>query len=318
MTESTVLDVLLGGIIILVALIGYWQGIVRGLLVLGGALVGSELSLWWSDDIGDNLAKLLPFNSDTGRFVASTVLIVGSALVLGVAPGNLAFRPASGLRERLGGIGVSLVSALLIIGLFIRYFTIHMAARADEALSDTHLALALWEHFDWFVLVSVISGVGLLVLLWVLGAPGPVSQSSYARASAANSWTSISRSAKAEASGGSQSQHRPVNRVPPASNSDYAVYGKSDGGGPMEIQRATAAPQQFSSPEGDQSSSGASAADSQGPAFERQYAPVASTLAFTDDDNASDDQPAKGICPNCGMLLSSGDQFCPDCGHPVD
>ena len=340
MTESAVLDVLLGAIIVLVALIGYWQGIVRSLLVIGGALIGSELALWWSDNAGDRLADVLPFSPDTGRFVAATVLILLASLVLGVLPGNLASRPEPVLRERLGGIGASLMSALLIIGLVIRYFHIHMAARAQDALQDTHLALALWDRFDWIVLASAISGVAALVVFWVLGSPEPELRSFNTHAMSPGSWTSTSRSSNRESSGTDLSRHRPLERVPAASTNDHALYGMANADD-ERVQRITDTYQQLDGSRDDllgpvagvvltESDTGGQDIDSAGQTsavrsaasqssdFNQQYAAVAAALAFSDERVRPDEQSSPGICPNCGMLLGSGDLFCPDCGHPVD
>ena len=173
MSESTVLDALLGAIILLVALIGYWQGIVRSLILIAGAMIGSELALWWSDEAGDWLSDVLPWNPDTGRFVASTAFIVGASLLLGVTLGNMTARPASRARDRFTGIAVSLAAAALIIGLVIRYFHVHMATEADDALGETRLALALWEQFDWIVLVTAIGGVMMASCTGSLARRGP-------------------------------------------------------------------------------------------------------------------------------------------------
>lgn len=338
MTESTVLDALLGAIIVLVALIGYWQGIVRSLMVIGGTLIGSELALWWSDEAGDRLADVLPFNPDTGRFVASTALIVGSALVLGVLLGNMTSRPPAGRRDRLTGVAVSLVSALLIIGLVIRYFHIHMAARAEDALSDTRLALALWDQFEWIVLVSSVVGVALLILSWVLGAPETGSRGEHDQPSRTSSWASEARSSITTASTRERSPRRPSDHVQTSSNNDHALFGAAGELESLKIEHPAAQQSHSSAPHETrsriddetgrtQSLTGSEETRSPGatrtPAglsadFDRQYAPVASTLAFSDDDNDVNAQSSSGICPNCGMLLKSGDQFCPDCGHPVD
>jgi uncharacterized membrane protein required for colicin V production len=339
MTESTLLDALLAAIIVLVALIGYWQGIVRSQLLICGALIGSELALWWSDTTGDWLADVLPFSEGTGRFVASNVLILGSSLMLGVLPGTMVLRPATGIRDRLGGVAVSLGAALLIIGLVIRYFHIHMAARAEDAFSDTRLALALWEQFDWIVLISAVSGVAAVILFWVLGSTES-SRNVNVRTSPGDARAGNALASGRQSPRKSFAEHTPVDQVRRASNNDYSVYGANDGTGSREIHQAAPAPRSTVLSQ-DRSSAvaepvenksrtddhdigaGARASAVRPPgtssaAFERQYAPVAETLAFSDDHKAPGDNVSSGMCPNCGMLLTSGDQFCPDCGRAVE
>jgi uncharacterized membrane protein required for colicin V production len=340
MSESTVLDALLGAIILLVALIGYWQGIVRSLILIAGAMIGSELALWWSDEAGDWLSDVLPLNPDTGRFVASTAFIVGASLLLGVTLGNMTARPAFRARDRFTGIAVSLAAAVLIIGLIIRYFHVHMATEADDALGETRLALALWEQFDWIVLVTAIGGVLMAVLYWILGAPGSESRAISSPSATANAWSGTARSSSSPPIAQTPTMQRANSRHQTMPSDDYAAYRSNNHAEPSASRSGSEQARQANLPAEDQPAARAepdtttSIAGFEAPPvsertspsrssiaqtseFDRQYAPVASTLSFSTDE-VLDSGSSSGICPNCGMLLTSGDQFCPDCGHPVE
>jgi uncharacterized membrane protein required for colicin V production len=320
MTESDLLDALIAAIIVLVALIGFWQGALRTLLFVAAALLGSELALWWSDNLGDHLADLLPLELATGAFVASVVFILATLLLVGGGFGTLARGYPLDWRSRVAGMVVGLALALLTVSLVIRYFFIHMQQRATDALADTRLASFLWERSDWVVLGTVGAVLAMLVIGWVLGPAGESAVSSAdspaAHTRASDAPRQGGRAARFDVGdSGSQGDRDGIPQTPlvdrelsPLADSQIFAPATSN----LDTDRDGAS-SPSAEPEGISPTEQRLMDDI---AFAPFVAAATDTVTFAAEGPA-DRRESSGVCPNCGMLLRRGDGFCPDCGFPV-
>lgn len=315
MSQSDLLDLLLGLILVLVALIGLWQGIVRTLLYLAGSLLGSELALWWSDDIGDLLADWFPLSNETGHFVAATGLIVATMILVGSGFSPLIWRYPRDWRNRAGGLLSGLALGALTMGLIIRYFFIFLQDDANTALGDTRVASALWSDFHLVVAAAGLTLAVMVILGWILGPPEPDHSALLGQAKPRSVPSRIeypsSRAQNADAySAAQQTPPVPKTPIPPVDESLYA--------GP-----ATNGPVSFKDMDESRGWGGAdSAAETASrlenvPEYGAQRSSASDTVSFATEE-LRERRESAGICPNCGMLLRSGDAYCPDCGFPVE
>ncbi len=170
MSDGTILDIALALIVILVATIGYFRGVSRGLLVLAGLLLGSEFALWWSDSVGDWFADLLNSPVSDTRFACALVLLLLSAVFAGVIPSNLLVSGPGSNRSRIGGVAVGFWTALLGIGFTIRLYEFsHEGMTTPDLLINSRISQFTWEHFDQVILFSVLTVAGFGLVAWILG-----------------------------------------------------------------------------------------------------------------------------------------------------
>ncbi len=321
MTQSDILDVLIGAIILLVALIGLWQGIVRTLLYLCGAFLGSELALWWADDIGDRLADWLPLATGTGRFVASTAMIIATMVIMGACFGTLIWRYPNDWRNRAGGLISGLVLGVLTIGLVLRYYFLFHPTSADAAIGDTNLAWRLWDDFNVIVAISAIALLVMVIAGWVIG---PVDQELAAVSTDSGRLGSQSSPVQhetprpqftelqAQAAPGEPSlAGRPVQ----SRGLEESLFAAPSTNGPPQPEPTVApSPSTF---DGRAVRSEGSDPFRGDPEFAPHRASATETVTFSTEGN-DERRESAGICPNCGMLLKPGDAYCPNCGFPVE
>jgi uncharacterized membrane protein required for colicin V production len=328
MTQSDLLDILIGAIILLIALIGLWQGIGRTLLYLCGTFLGSELALWWADNLGDQLSDVLPLSDPTGRFVAATAMIVASLIVVGAGFSPLIWRYPKQWRNRLGGFIAGAALGAITLGLILRYYFLFLQSEAQSALGDTRFAVRLWQDFHLVVLISALA-LGLMVIVgWVMGAPEPERGPDYtapvrrsAPASAAprsdgprfdmDPYAPVSSSPSHDSS----ATYRPA-PVIPNPEPPFPVPGQQDAPNNGPDAEETARSRRDDAY--DQSDSDYLIAnalrDNPDYGVQRSAATEAVTYAT---EGVAERRESAGICPNCGMLLRKGDAFCPDCGFPA-
>ena len=337
MTESNLLDLLIGSIIVLVAVIGYWQGIVRSLLYLTGALLGSELALWWSDNVGDRLGDWLPMESDTGRFVSAVLMILVSMLLIGAGLGSSQRFSIRDRRSRAGGVVIGAFWGAITVGFVIRYFFIHLETRATDALSDTRVATFLWDQFDWIIAAAVVTAAAMMIIGWVLG-PTEIDQDSLvspisAYAVAKQSDRRLAPVADIRIDPNGPSEGMPPSYSAPSGSEAKASTRSSDELSPNAAYASSVAPAsttpefgrapvmtRVESVHDSEDQGGRSSADgtlSNIDIFAPLKTSVTETVTFA-TENAADRRASAGMCPNCGMLLRQSDAFCPDCGFPTE
>ncbi len=317
MSQSDLLDLLLGLILVLVALIGLWQGIVRTLLFLAGSLLGSELALWWSDNVGDLLADWFPLSIGTGRFVAATGLIVATMILVGSGFSPLIWRYPRDWRNRAGGLLSGIALGALTLGLILRYYFIFLQDNADAALGDTRIASALWSDFHWVVAAAALTLVAMVILGWILGPPEPDHSALLSQArpqvvpSRSDHRTPPPPPPRPDAYS-SLEQAPPIPKTYVAS-ADESLYAGPATNGPVRVQ-------EFDVPNAWDDLEPAAEAPARlesVPEYGTQRATASDTVSFATEEPRERRESA-GICPNCGMLLRSGDAYCPDCGFPVE
>ncbi|CAN5775096.1 hypothetical protein BH23CHL5_BH23CHL5_06260 [soil metagenome] len=328
MTEQNLLDALLAAILVTIGVIGYWRGVARSLIVLAGALIGSELALWWSNDVGDRFSSALPLADETGRFVAATGIIVLATLMLGVGCGSAFSTSAARRRDRAGGVLISSAAGTLVVALVIRFFYIHMESRATGALGDTRLASLLWEQFDLLIALIAMLVAAVLVVNWILGEEvddedSVLSLGSFQDKSrqkrAATSAASARVPDRGFTSAPGRSQQTDGLKRESGSYSDvendsdpFAAFRQA--GSESLKQHSPAGPASALS-SGNVTSSARVADAAEFPDVASDHEPDALLLR---DEDGETSQEGGGICPNCGMLLKHGDQYCSDCGYATD
>ncbi|MGD9711491.1 MAG: zinc ribbon domain-containing protein [Thermomicrobiales bacterium] len=327
MNQSTLLDILIGLIIGLVAVIGLWQGIVRTLLYLGGSLLGSELALWWADDLGDRLADWLPLSVATGRFVSSTLFIIAAMVLVGSGFGPLIRRYPGDWRNRAGGLIAGLGLGTLTIGLVLRYYFVFLRGEAQSALGDTRIASALWSDFNVLVL-SIGLGLALMIVVgWILGPPDADFVQEF-EAQAAYRGSSVLARSNSYAPSGSRAcrsstavheltvheNRQDYDLAPTLTDERQMPHAPAASDHPAHLYDDVPASHHSPLPDAFISRS---IGVSDMPEYGAKKSSASEALSFKAEE-ARDRRESSGICPNCGMLLRQGDAFCPDCGFPVD
>jgi uncharacterized membrane protein required for colicin V production len=335
MTEGDILDLLLAGIVLLMALIGTWQGVVRMLMAGFGALLGSELGLWWSDNAGDWLARPLPISEPSARFAAAAIAIVGMAVALMTLLGRtvMTATPRGSWRERIGGAVAGVAVAVLMLGLIVRYFHLHQFEQAEAAFDGTRIAARLWTQAEWVALGVTLIILVLAVVFWVLG-PDTGSLGIASRVSPLTAWNESSRVSSMRSNDGSR-QTTAWSASRPSSSWEAATAGTAEASsaGMASDTSGDAASGVSSAPAGaavDIESQSETAHQEEAQDWNGFGRPMrwsddsedpdddARTKRSDDGVSGNDHKRAEGrLCPNCGALITTDDQYCAECGNPV-
>lgn len=308
MNQRDVLDLLFAAIVLLIGLIGLWQGIGRTLLYLAGALLGSEFSLWWADDLGDVLSDWLPITDSTGRFVAATGMIVATMIAVGAGFSPLIWRYPKEWRNRVGGLVAGIVLGCVSLGLILRYYFLFLQTRAQSALGESRLAIRLWEDFQWVILGSIVALASLVIIGWVLGRPeierGPeyLTPIPEPGQSAARDLAGESRYAFDAGNRSPVRERRQVAPYQPAT--PVAPPGRSDRSDTLTAEEPAVE---------DVFDATIPTVIRDTPDFGTHRSAAADAVTYA-TEGTRDRRDSAGICPNCGMLLRKGDTFCSDCG----
>jgi hypothetical protein len=124
------------------ALVGYWREPRRGLLALGGTLLGATLASFWAARWGQDMARALGGSPATPTLFISLGLLLAGALLIGYGGGVLL--PAAGTRltlpRRLLGMLLGLLNGVLLAGYALRY-----AAEASPGFAEELIGVPLAE-----------------------------------------------------------------------------------------------------------------------------------------------------------------------------
>lgn len=291
MSESLVLSSIFVGIIVLIGYIGSSFGVARGFVATAAIFCGSELALWWADDLGDRISNLVGSSTESTRFLGGMFLMVATLLLLGVSSSRI-FR--SGAPTRWGAfLGATLGAAngALLIALSLRlYYMTYSNKITSVPLDDSIVTRVLWRNFDWFLAGFTIVGSALLLytryLHLPMAIPEPTVRSGFTKP------------------------------IPPPVAGPISGLRREH----FELDTTNTHPSQ----------NGAAAMISDEPIDETVYAPprhaaVAENRSTSERESiggtargratdAAPARPAVRYCPNCGMTLDPSDHFCPDCG----
>lgn len=182
-----VLDLLLIGVPVLLALLGFSRGVQREAMTLIGVLLGGMLAEMWGPVWGPALAQNLNKDPLLMRALISDGLLLFSAVFIGYG-GGLLLPPRKkinkGVARFYGAIG-GVVNGLLILGLLLRYADLRApeAAATPGNVAATRLGPLLIERLPLMLLAG--AGVGAVVVTFRLiqrilvrlhGTPKPVAQ----------------------------------------------------------------------------------------------------------------------------------------------
>ena len=291
-SESLVLSSIFIGIIALIGFIGASFGIARGFVATAAILLGSELALWWGDNLGSRLSDLTGIGSATGHFLSGMFFLLITVLLLGVS-GSVVL--AWGTPARWGALLGALLGAAngaLLIAMALRLYDLAYAGRLTSVpLDDSVVTRVLWLNFDWFLLgFAVIGSVLLLYTRFahlVITTPDPVVREPFFRP--------IPPPVSKRPSG-----LPPADFAAAASETPLAPNGAAAASSPETIDDTVYAP-----PRRTAAASGAS-----------RDRPVAAP-AREPDTEVEQARLTVRFCPNCGMTLDPSDHFCPDCGFTL-
>ena len=292
MSESLILSLMFGGIIVLIGFIGASFGIARGFLGTASILLGAELSLWWGDNLGGRLSDAVDISTETSRFLCGVLLLLLAVTLLGLA-GSIVL--AWGAPTRWGATLGALLGAAngaLLIAIALRlYYLAYAGTLTSVPLDDSIVTRLLWRNFDWFVLGFV--AVASALLLYTRFARLPT--------------TVPDPAARAALS-------RPI--PPPVPRVDARAMPEPVGPEP--------------NPNG-LSSNGSRSASIRDKVDDTIYAPsregvpgsqsIVEKRTVVEVEATRTELPsarnAVRFCPNCGMTLDASDRFCPDCGYTL-
>ncbi len=186
MSESLVLSSLFVGIIVLIGFIGAIIGVVRGVAATGAILLGSELALWWGDDLGVRASDIAGFGSDTGHFLGTVIILLATVVALGIVGSAVL---AWGTPTRWGaflGAALGAANGALLIAMALRfYYLAYSGTLTSLPLDDSIVTRVLWRNYEWYLLGFVVIAVLSLGYTRLAGlsvaVPDPVSRAAFPR-----------------------------------------------------------------------------------------------------------------------------------------
>ncbi len=292
MSESLVLSSIFVGIIVLSGFAGASLGIARGFAATAAIFLGSELALWWGDDLGDRIERIGGTSQETGRFLSGMLVLLLTVLIVGLS-GSMVLR--WGTPARWGaflGVLLGAANGALLIAIALRLYYLAYAGKVVSLpLDDSIVTRVLWRNFDWYLLgFAAVSAVLLLytrMMRLPIAIPDPSTRVSFSRPIPPPLSRSIPETARDRFAIDPVSDGRLSNGFatnPPAEEIDDAVY---------------APPRTHASEQ---------------PAGRER--PMSAVVQEPRTELPSTRNTVR-FCPNCGMTLDLSDRFCPDCGFTL-
>ena len=293
MSESLILSLIFGGIIVLIGFIGASFGIARGFLATASILLGAELALWWGNNLGDRLSDAVDISSETSHFLCGVLLLLLTVTLLGLAGSQvLSWGTPTRWGSMLGALLGAANGALLIAIALRLYYLAYAGTLTSVPLDDSIVTRVLWRNFDWFVLAFV--AVASALLLYTRFArlattvPDPATRAALSRPIP----PPVPRL---------ESRPMPGPVAPAPNRNGVSSNGARSGSAEATVDDAIYAPP-------------------------REATPVSQTVVVekktvVEVEARQTELPSARntirFCPNCGMTLDASDRFCPDCGYTL-
>lgn len=163
--------VLTVGTLLIIALLGVWgvwRGVLRGLLTLGGTLLGAVFISLWGEALSAWVRAQFPAEDPAEPvWLALSLTFLVVALVIGYGSGLLLPRhrlsPLAGVGEQLAGGLVGALNGALIASYLLRYAAETQPGNLAGVVQSTLPLRVLYDWLPWFVLAIV-----MLIGAWVL------------------------------------------------------------------------------------------------------------------------------------------------------
>lgn len=151
-------------VLLLLAWVGAWRDIQRGLLALVATFFGIVLSSLWGERWGNQLAAQLDVASAPIVFMISSLLLASVALLIGYGGGILlppAPRSLSWQRRAAGG-ALGLLNGIVLIGYLLQYST-HNNPGFAELIAEATPVQLLYDGVPLLLLISALVGSALII-----------------------------------------------------------------------------------------------------------------------------------------------------------
>ena len=161
---SLVITIIIGGALVLLALLGAWRGVQRGALAFGATLLGIVLADLWGARLGEWLVVQFEAESAGATAIMSALLLLFTSLVGGYGGALLLSRAPTLVHwsKRMTGAILGLLNAIVLLGYLLR-FAAQSNPNTTELIASSQAGRVLHDGLPSFFLAAV--GVAVLFLI---------------------------------------------------------------------------------------------------------------------------------------------------------
>lgn len=153
MNTSQFIDIAIAGAVILLAVAGFWRGVVKELFISASLLLAYILTLEWAADWGRWVGDQSRLSVAEGQYVVIVATLAVLTIILGYVGCTIAGLPPADLPGRFGGLLLGAANAILAITILVaraRQLVLNDGQR--QTVSETQVARRLAANPEWVFL----------------------------------------------------------------------------------------------------------------------------------------------------------------------
>lgn len=182
MTDQIILDAVIITAVAIFAAIGFIRGVQREVFATAAILGGWAMASSWTDRWDGDLADLIQVTNKTAGFIVTTVLVLGSFVILGwgggSAVGSFPGRPG----QRFAGAALGGINAVLLAHYAINTFTDYLADVSDiRIINDSRIAKLVRDDYNYLLAGGMAIALLLTILALAIGRSVPKPAMPYGR-----------------------------------------------------------------------------------------------------------------------------------------